>query len=292
MEFIDYNGKDITNNIVQPVNNLLINGDFQSWQRGENISFNDIKTTTNGFKYFADMWCTYFSRGEGNNYIFEKVDNGVKITTSRDISISQFFTDKLDSNKYYTFVASINGNIHYMIIKGNESNNSESLQYMNKEDTGFEHRFIIRVKNNDIVNFVDLFEGYVVYPHKKEDYSIALVRCRRKIKMIEIPPWSYLPVNVITAKSVSATISVDIEMDSKIPLVTIEGASSTNFRLHNSGVGIKNVGIGGGVGSKNTICLYFELLSEITIPQYSGTHFGTTDTSVKILLSCEPLWYF
>ena len=71
MEFVDYNGNDVN---IYP-KQLLINPDFQIWKRGESISFNDNDTTTNGFKYFADMWCIYFERGAGNSYTFEKVYN-------------------------------------------------------------------------------------------------------------------------------------------------------------------------------------------------------------------------
>ena len=173
MEFVDYNGNDVN---IYP-KQLLINPDFQIWKRGESISFNDNDTTTNGFKYFADMWCTYFERGVGNNYTFEKVYNGVKVTCSRDISFSQFMLETLDSNKNYTFVASINGIVHTLTFKGQESKNSELLQYMNKKDTAFYDRLIIRVKNNDIVNYANLFEGDSIYPHIKklyeEDYNIC-----------------------------------------------------------------------------------------------------------------------
>ena len=181
MEFIDYNGKDITNNIVQPVNNLLINGDFQIWQRGESISFNDTATTTNGFKYFADMWCIYFERGVGNNFTLKKVKNGVNVTTNKKISVNQFLMEALDSTKDYTFVVSLNNIIHTLTFKGQETKENEFIKHMSQSDSGKYNRLIIYVNNNDVINYANIFEGNIVYPHIKEDYSIALLRSQKKI---------------------------------------------------------------------------------------------------------------
>lgn len=162
---------------------LLINPDFQVWQRGESISFNDIDTTTSGFKYFADMWCIYFTTGKGDSYALEKVSNGVKCIVSRLISINQFILDALDENKDYTFVVSINNIIHTLTFKGQETKNSNDnvLKHMNKEDTGSYNRLIINIKNNDIINYANLWEADIDYPHVKNKYEYDLEECKKYI---------------------------------------------------------------------------------------------------------------
>lgn len=163
--------------------NLLINGDFQCWQRGDTLGINDNTQNTNGFKYFADMWNVYFERGAGNSYTFEKVSNGVKCSVSKEIAINQFITQALDENKYYILVVSINDIIHTLTFKGQETKESSdfTIKHMSVNSTGTYNRIIIKVKNNDIINYADLFEGDIAYPHVKEDSANALMRCQNKL---------------------------------------------------------------------------------------------------------------
>lgn len=67
-------------NISQP--NLLINGDFQVWQRGESFNGNT------GSTYTVDRWAI-----AGDTYPkVEKIDNGVKITSTQNGTWTNFYT--------------------------------------------------------------------------------------------------------------------------------------------------------------------------------------------------------
>lgn len=267
---------------------LLINPDFQVWQRGESISFNDTDTTTNGFKYFADMWCTYFTRGNGDSCTFEKVSNGIKITTSRDIAMSQFMSEALDSNKNYTFVASINGTVHTLTFKGQESKNSELLQYMNKADTSSYDRLIIHVKNNDVVNYVHLWEGNITYPHVKKSYQDDLWDCQAYVQKLgsRVVPlaktWGENRNSVLIAY-----IALSREMISN-PMVNVTWSSWVYSSNDTDGYD---------VASENCNFIYAVVNNEldIRITKKDGgifnknyDYFINTDDS-GILLSCEPL---
>lgn len=267
---------------------LLINPDFQVWQRGESISFNDTDTTTNGFKYFADMWCTYFTRGNGDSCTFEKVSNGIKITTSRDIAMSQFMSEALDSNKNYTFVASINGTGHTLTFKGQESKNSELLQYMNKADTSSYDRLIIRVKNNDVVNYVHLWERNITYPHVKKSYQDDLWECMKYVQKLDsrvVPlnkTWgnqrnSVLIAYIALCRTMVSKPTVEVNWSSWIYSSNDSdgydvSAEICNFiiRVLNNEIDIRITKKDGGVFSKNY------------------DYFINTGNS-GILLSCEPL---
>ena len=254
---------------------LLINGDFQVWQRGTTISLNDTDTTTNGFKYFADMWCTYFERGSGNSYKFEKVSNGVKVTCSKNISISQFVVDPLDNTKDYTFVVSINGTVHTLTFKGQETKENEFIKHMNTTDTASYNRLIINVKNNDIINYADLFEGDIDYPHVKEDKAIALMRCQRYV----VPTVStvmgytgtdsrYVYVMCEKLKSMADTPTVTnfsefvLKINGTSKVITINNATAN--------VGTGEICLDVGIGN---------LQSNITISGFMN----------DVILTCEPL---
>lgn len=162
--------------------NHIVNSNFNCWQRGDIISLNDTDTT-NGFKYFADMWNVYFERGVGNSYKFENVSNGVKCTVSKRVAINQFIPYELDSNTTYTLVAYVNNTIHKLTFTGQVTKESDDLRlkHMNVEDTSIYNRVIVYVDNNDIVNQVDLWEGTTVLMHSDQDYYLQLLRCQQLV---------------------------------------------------------------------------------------------------------------
>lgn len=173
IEFVDYNG----NNVNLQYKNKLVNGDFQCWQRQTtSITINSTTESTTGYKYFADMWFIYFDRSTNQNFTFTKTDNGVKCILSTNTTINQCLEkDIIEDGKKCIFTASINNNIYSLnFIAGINVSNSY-LQYMTTTDDKF-HRFIINVKNNDVVNYAAVYDGNVLYTHIKEDYTIALNR--------------------------------------------------------------------------------------------------------------------
>ena len=85
--------------------NLLINGDFQVWQRGTNIG--DIYN-----QYSADRW--YVSKTSGT-HSFEKTDKGMKVITNGETYVQQYIENSSQlKNTLITFTVSID-DIKYSI---------------------------------------------------------------------------------------------------------------------------------------------------------------------------------
>lgn len=97
--------------------NLLINADFQVWQRGESLE----TTKVNAFGYSADRWCYYASETK----TIKKVDNGVYT----EANLNQFLENKLKSGEPYVLSAMIDGEIHTLNIVGGVENENLRLRY-------------------------------------------------------------------------------------------------------------------------------------------------------------------
>ena len=149
--------------------NLLINGDFQVNQRGQS------SYTCDGTKrvYGVDMWS--FSK---SNTFMKVTENGIETNAP----ISQMF-EKLKSGVKYTAVCNIDNVIHTKSIVGGtyDTGASQTIMYLTFNDV---ERIVITPNGTQTINYVDLFEGEVVYKHQKEDYAIALTRCQRYIVVV------------------------------------------------------------------------------------------------------------
>jgi len=146
--------------------NLLINGDFQINQR------NQSSYTCDGTKrvYGVDMWS--FSK---SNTFMKVTENGIETNAP----ISQMF-NKLKSGVKYTVVCSIDNVIHTKSITGGtyDTGVSQTIMYLAFNDV---ERIVITPNGTQTINYIDLFEGEIVYKHQKEDYAIALTRCQRYV---------------------------------------------------------------------------------------------------------------
>lgn len=163
-----------------PIN---INSDFQIWQRGESISMSS-SNVQNGVNYFADMWFINYNSTNSPTYTFSRVDDGMKIQTNQtNVPISQFLSNPLTIGEDYIFIASINNTIYSLNIVGGTSNSNSNLQY--QTGSGSDRINVLGLNNNDIVNFARLFHGNVLYYANKEPFSIALLRCQRKIRQYD-----------------------------------------------------------------------------------------------------------
>lgn len=147
--------------------NLLINGDFQINQR------NQSSYTCDGTKriYGVDLWS--FSK---SNTFMKVTENGIETNAP----ISQMF-NKLKSGVKYTVVCSIDNVIHTKSIVGGTYDTSQTIMYLTFNDV---ERIVITPNGTQTINYVDLFEGEIVYKHQKEDYAIALTRCQRYIVVV------------------------------------------------------------------------------------------------------------
>lgn len=219
------------NSLYMP--NLLINGDFQVWQRGKTLQVNG---TGGSIKYYIDLWASYTGDWEGT---LNKVENGVKINTSSANAYLLQNIDHLDLEigTQYIVVASINNTIYKITFKyGIDTPITEHLSILK---TNYDTFVNVRgLKNNDIVNWVQLNEGLIEYKHIKEDYSIALLRCQRRLLVLKgsfgggnvYRNLVYLRIDLPTTIDVKPTIS---QYDIRFIIDGKEEKSCSNLTIMN-----------------------------------------------------------
>ena len=162
------NNPIVTAPMIAPVNRL-VNGDFQIWQRGSTFTLSHDERT----EYVADMWFVWNGQG-----IIEKKQGGGLISRQAN-TISQII--ELEEGKTYTLYFNVNGiELIKHIIAGQDSGDARYTFY--KRTNG---DYLIGIKlDNETLNWACLFEGDIAYPHVKEDKSVALLRCKNYVKLI------------------------------------------------------------------------------------------------------------
>ena len=259
--------------------NLLINGDFQCWQRGDSVVGGGGSRN-----YGADMWYT-----STKNVTMQKDINGLKVNTKA--SIGQFITTnngKLKVGKPYTLVASINNKITVLNFIGGTQKSvalsgAENIYYQINWD-GKEFVGVTNLEPTSILNYVDLFEGDIAYPHVKEDYALALKRCQRYI-YVQNP--SYFPVTLGWSNSPGDHLSWSINHP-----VLMESNPSVSYEYSNSLVQFGQVTQIYGGPRVNVKPLGYKPNTVIRFYKVDNQNFHTSDTYyayMKVTISCEPL---
>lgn len=259
--------------------NLLINGDFQINQRGQNEY-----SISSGYLYTVDMWCVYVNSASENVKVLE-TENGIKLTSSsKDRALCQKF-EPLEIGKKYILIVKVNNTIRKLEFIGGTyiANN----QYLSYEISGnFEY---ITIKQNGVdieVEYADLFESGIVYPHVKEDYAIALDRCMSCLQI-------YDPVNLGLFKAwgenrnsmLIGYIGMYKKMINK-PTIMIgfnKIYSDSNVNGYDYEKGTFNVIT---FISNNSIKIMIKKLNSLDVFNRDYEYFTNTE---KITLSCEPL---
>lgn len=253
---------------MTPPQSLLINGDFNCWQRGESFNI----TGDEAFHYTADMWCVY--AGTGQTVTVKKTTDGLQFSGT---SVIMQRMSPLKVGQKYVFLCKVDGDVKTLSITGGTYTENNFLKY-NK--SGSYEQF--QIKSNGTTNIANarLWEGDTIYPIIEEDKDISLMKCQRKIKKIFITSIARANSN----NSFELSIRVG-EMDSTPSII-----KSDNLYLTAWYVGITGDSEG---FSKDLIKVNFadEYLNVNFLSQYSLTANTTaTITSIGyILLSCEPL---
>ncbi len=161
--------------------NLLANGDFQVWQRGETF----VADTS---KYTADRW--YFSGATGDSSIsIAKVDSGAKIITSATNSIYLMQTIENSSylfGKSITISCSINGVVYKLSGTVSVTNLILNIPNVGLFYTEFNGStkllkvvFLITTNRNVIINWVKLEVNDHATPFIPKSYAEELALCQR-----------------------------------------------------------------------------------------------------------------
>lgn len=167
-------------------NSLIINGDFQINQRGQS----EYNTTS----YSLDMWYLNLWNTTGK---VTKTNNGIRITNTSSFDGLGFYQYTNENNsiaKEMTLSLKVDGIVH--TISGIPTNSGTTPTITSEKfdaniryyEDNNRYRVYVSVKANSYVDieYIDLFEGNIAYPHVKEDYAIALLRCQQYLKKMYV----------------------------------------------------------------------------------------------------------
>lgn len=236
----DANNNPIVTAPMIPPMNLLINGDFQFWQRGENFTIEGDEA----FHYTADMWCVYASTGQ--TITVNRTTDGLQFSGASAIMQRM---NPLEVGKNYIFLCEVDGDVKTLPIVGGTYIENDFLRY-NK--SGSYEQF--QIKSNGITNIANarLWEGDTVYKIVEEDDAIALLRCQDWVIWGEIP--SNAPSNMnLTTGVIEARVPFPKKMKS-IPTVKVYDLQNNEDRITrvNIGKGSANNSVVSGIVPRNT----------------------------------------
>lgn len=169
---------------------LLINNDFQINQRGKN------QYNFNSETFGLDCW-QHRQGNYSNAIIVTQIDGGgchVRLGTDSGAGLRQYVASSESClGKPYTAVISIDGVVYKGTVKMRTINDPDYIGAISNDRFGVSvfydeaNKYIayslwVPEGNKEFdINYVDLFEGNIVYPHVKEDCAIALQECQNRV---------------------------------------------------------------------------------------------------------------
>ena len=206
---------DIYEEVTYNPRQLLVNPDFQIWQRGGTFTLSHNETT----EYVADMWFVWNGQG-----IIEKKQGGGLISRQAN-TISQIV--KLEDGKTYTLYFDVNGTeLIKHITAGQNSSDARYEFYKRPTDD-----YLIGIKlDNETLNLACLFEGDIAYPHVKNKYAYDLMECREIVRAYEliITDFSYINTNILFY-SIPNGLGKDVALTIEVFDVQNEGMTGLGF---------------------------------------------------------------
>lgn len=171
--------EEVKANISNP--NLLINGDFQVWQRGEKIE--NVSPNV----YTADRWKN--TKLNTQNLTVEKVNGGMKLSTTDSRTVITQYIEKGLLNEDYTISLSVDGVTLSTTFRATDTtwltkdlyHNGEKLvvvafQVQNENCTNIE---IYIQKQVAVLNWVKLEKGSIATPFTSRLREEELALCER-----------------------------------------------------------------------------------------------------------------
>lgn len=285
---LDGLGNLITEAPMTAPRNLLINGDFQCWQRGTSFEKSD------SWKYTADMWMATCG--------VEKSDNGVKLifdgtmVGSSKRTFQQFIPDsKRLKSKKASIGIGIDGKnyeIKGSFLENQQMNGVQQIIDDLEVALGWSvskqmYVLIIRcgISKNVLINYVDLFEGEIAYKHQKEDEATALMRCQQYVLGFKKNGLTTIGYALVNGKNVIFTIPTPTTFADK-PIVS----SNIGMSIIIDGIdsaGLNNIGVEG--ISSNMIQGSAELSVDWSDYRGNMARIYLTGDNPNVVFTCEPL---
>lgn len=149
--------------------NLLINGDFQVWQRGTTFSI----IGDEAFHYTADRWCVYAATSQ--TIKVDKVAGGIRV--SGCAGIIQRFENLLETDVKYALSAVIDGDIKSLVITGGTYTENSYFKY---SKSGNWEQILIKANGVTTYKYVKLEIGEIATPLIPRPYVEELYLCQSR----------------------------------------------------------------------------------------------------------------
>ena len=256
--------------------NLLINGDFQCNQRGQ--------TKYVGGLYTLDMWAS------ADKCEVDVLSDGWIRFSNKDVNphaIKQYIKGNGDTYTIVLKTRNKTGQGAFLEAYDSKFNNLFKKDITN--DGVFVYtfntslglaRFMISCYGNSSIEieYVDLFEGDIAYPHIKEDYELALKRCMRYLYKL---PRTFVAGSYTDPVRVYAVSDYLIYMDKSLSK-TIVSESGTEFDINTGSTSLANPK-GFWFTSSGTIGI------ELNKRLKEGASYVFAISKGSIVITCEPL---
>lgn len=207
---------NITSQLSNP--NLLINGDFQVWQRGTTFTF----SKDNKFHYHADRWCLY-NTATSVSYTNTNDSTGNGLNVDSLCYISQILERNLEVGKKYTISLQINNSTFItQVITGGEYADYGRIAYLQHNDG----KCYIRIKlSNETLNWVKLEQGSIATPFVPRPYAEELAMCRRYYRR-ERTTVSYRIRSTANSYAFYIPIPIDMRISGTTTLEIVNGRTA------------------------------------------------------------------
>lgn len=253
---------------------LLINNDFQINQRGQS----EYVVTNGNWEYTLDMWKF---RGVSNSTVSINEDKTITLTNpsnENSVYFCQALSDLVNGNysgniKVISIIGIVKFYINGTTLEGQNITLTKGINTFSTNGTPSTFNIQLYAGASITLEYIDLFEGDIAYPHVKEDYAIALDRCQRYFQKRKILCGIAYIYNAKDLK-VYGEIPSMIEK----PLISIESVKYVNASSE-----------GGNLDSVREAFIDNNNGLDARIVLDGNIHSSLTSLLLDVTLSCEPL---
>ena len=183
--------------------NLLINGDFKIWQRGDAFTIQG----NGGKSYTADMWEIRNQRNSAAQMVHQKTDEGKGtgfgfpgLSSMRIYQWLPIEEMRQYDGQYMTRVWSVNKQVHSETFLLNLSASDGTIE-------GDKWRAFYYLSNSDdVLNYAALYPGKIAYPHVEEDDATALLRCQEWVYGLITEDYARLPLGHLSSDMIQVPL--------------------------------------------------------------------------------------
>lgn len=259
--------------------NLLINGNFKINQRGQTSYVNNTSTPT----YTLDMWQLAYGT-------INVLDNGIKITPyATQAFLNQKTSDDLTDKQVTLVLKETNGEMHILqgvasktqVLSSKSGNVTLSIGYISETNL---YKIGTTYDAETFVEYIDLFEGTIAYPHVEEDDATALMRCQTKTySIVNSSSGHYIALGTCYVEN-SSIIYATVDIPCLTDTPSIEVNASDLRLIQSSGTAISNIS----VANYNNGKLYLVITPSSSVTAGDIYLLGLNEGKT-ITFTCEPL---